>query len=114
MFGVPIKKGVFLSGNWIAYLNNPEFFDQPLSFIPERWEKDECKQHQHIVSLTFSGGPRGCIGKNLALFESKVMMIKFMKRYDKLFEPGKDNREIVMLLTNHIKNSNVELTKYKE
>ena len=82
--GVPLKKGLFMTASWIAHLYNPSIFEKPFEFIPERWEKDEYKQHQQIVSLTFSGGPRGCIGKNLALTESKVMMIKFMRRYESL------------------------------
>ncbi len=39
---------------------------------------------QNLVLLTFSGGPRSCIGKNLALLESKIAVIKFMQRYENL------------------------------
>ena len=39
MFGVPINRGIFISGNWIASFHNPSVFEQPLEFIPERWEK---------------------------------------------------------------------------
>ena len=63
------------------------------------------------MSLTFSGGPRGCIGKNLALTESKVMMIIFLKRYEKIFELEKEKRAFEMLLTVHIKNSKVQVTR---
>ena len=38
-------------------------------------------------------------------------MIKFLKRYEKLFEPGRANRVIKILLTAHIQDSTVELTK---
>ena len=33
--------------------------------------------------MGFSAGSRGCIGKHLALLESKIGLIKFMKRYNK-------------------------------
>ena len=113
LFGVPIKKGTFIAVNWTALLHNPEVFEDPLEFKPDRWETEECKQHSQMVALTFSGGPRGCIGKNLALTEAKVMMIKFMQRYEKLFEPGIKERSYQMILTMHIQNTEVEITKRK-
>ena len=85
LFGVPIPKGSFIGANWASALFDPEIFENPHDFNPERWEKEECKKHTQMVALTFSGGPRGCIGKNLALTESKVMMIKFMQRYQSLY-----------------------------
>ena len=42
-----------------------------------------------MISFNFSGGPRGFIGKNLALIETKIMVIKFMKRYSSMMEPVK-------------------------
>ena len=35
----------------------------------------------------FNGGARTCIGKHLALTESKIALIKFMKRYKKITIP---------------------------
>ena len=43
-----------------------------------------------MVLLGFSGGPRNCIGKNLALLESKIALVKLMKRYQWMEVP-KDN-----------------------
>ena len=111
MFGLPLKKGLFVTANWVAYLHNPSIFENPFDFIPERWEKDENKQHQQVISLTFSGGPRACLGKTLAMIEAKVMVIKFMRRYQKLYEPGRNKRVVKMLLTMHLEDSQVELFK---
>ena len=58
----------------------------------------------------FSGGPRGCIGKNLALVETKIMMVKFMKRYHSLKEEGTMNgkvREYGIGLTYYVANTSV-------
>ena len=42
----------------------------------------------------FSGGPRTCIGKHLAFLESKIALIKFVKRYDS-FRPVQDHVKLV-------------------
>jgi cytochrome P450 len=45
---------------------NEKYFKNPNVFRPERWE-NEC-DNIHPYALTgFSGGPRNCIGKHLAL-----------------------------------------------
>jgi cytochrome P450 len=111
MFGISFKKGTTFGATWIPHLNNPDIFEQPLEFIPERWEKEETKQHQQLIDLIFSGGPRGCIGKNLALTEIKVMAIKFIKRYSNLVESNAKHRTYRMMLTIHIPDSEVVLTR---
>lgn len=45
-----------------------------------------------MVSYQFYGGDRGFIGKQLALTETKVGVIKFLRRYTSLVEPGIKNR----------------------
>lgn len=38
------------------------------------------------MAFGFSGGPRTCIGKHLALVQSKIALIKFIQRYKKVVE----------------------------
>ena len=64
-------------------------FDKPTEFLPERWEKEENKSNLGLVDMMFSGGPRGCIGRNLALIEMKVLMIKMIQRYSSCEELSK-------------------------
>jgi cytochrome P450 len=42
------------------------------------------------VTGGFSAGARTCIGKHLAHIESKIALVKFMKRYKKVTLPKKD------------------------
>ena len=39
---------------------------------------------QNLISMAFSIGPRGCLGKQLAMLESKIAVIKFMMRYKQI------------------------------
>ena len=61
--------------------------------------------------MVFSVGPRSCIGKNLALTELKIMIVKFMQRYN--LEPGKSvgERGIDLPFALQIKNRKTILTR---
>ena len=61
--------------------------------------------------MGFSAGPRSCIGKNLALVEMRVMMIKILLRYEKVVELGMKDRSYEMPFTVHVKNCEADLVK---
>lgn len=44
-----------------------------------------------MISFIFGGGPRACTGKNFALLELKVMIIKLLKRYSNMVEHAIQN-----------------------
>ncbi|RYP13440.1 hypothetical protein DL766_009854 [Monosporascus sp. MC13-8B] len=57
----------------------------PGGFIPERWLRTEPEGRQGDkleTSLPFSSGPRGCLGKNLAYLEMRIILTRFFWRYD--------------------------------
>ena len=73
-----VRKGTIITSP-IPYLNRAEEFWGPNSrkFEPERWldmdsfgRAKEIQGHRHI--LTFSDGPRICLGRSFALTEFKV------------------------------------------
>ena len=87
--GVPIEKGVLFDSIMVNQFHDPKIFKDPFEFIPERWESGIPTQEQtRLISMMFGGGPRSCIGKNLALVNSKVMTIKFLQRYASVIEEG--------------------------
>ena len=59
--------------------------------------------------MAFSEGPRTCIGKHLALLESKILLVKLLQRYEKV----KENQERVITLgiVQSLDNSEVTITK---
>ncbi|UPK89196.1 hypothetical protein LCI18_000131 [Fusarium solani-melongenae] len=61
--------------------NNPEFWDNPAKFNPDRWGTDEVKNRHKAAYLPFGTGSRMCIGFNFALQEIKIFLPKLIYRY---------------------------------
>jgi len=109
--GVQVEKGLLIDMNWLCIFYNEEIFEKPFEFVPERWEREDYQQKKSLVDLNFGAGPRGCIGKTLALTEMKVMMIKLMQRYQNVEELGFKDRTFEFAFSKHIKNAKANLTK---
>ncbi|XP_054827028.1 cholesterol 24-hydroxylase-like [Eublepharis macularius] len=56
------------------------FFKDPLIFDPDRFGKEQPKPYYSY--FPFSLGPRSCIGQTFAQMETKVMMAKFLRRFE--------------------------------
>ncbi|KAJ6027869.1 hypothetical protein N7499_001327 [Penicillium canescens] len=61
--------------------NNPNLWDNPHKFTPDRWDTDEVKNRHKAAYVPFAMGPRMCIGFNFALQEIKVFLPKLIYRY---------------------------------
>ncbi len=86
LLNIPIAKGTGAFIQAIGNHYNEKYFKDPFVFKPERWES-ECNNLPNYALFGFSGGPRNCIGKNLSLLESKIALIKLLKRYSKIRLP---------------------------
>ncbi|VTO93816.1 unnamed protein product [Fusarium graminearum] len=88
------KGGDFVEGHWFpenttvsvpqlpAYHSALNFKD-PEKFVPERWMDDpryanDCR----AVVNPFSMGPRDCLGKNLAYVEMRLLLTRFLWKFD--------------------------------
>ena len=60
---------------------DPDNFDQPDDFIPERFMPENRKSIKAGTFLSFADGPRNCIGMRFALTEMKLTMCKLLQRY---------------------------------
>jgi cytochrome P450 len=83
---IPITKGTGIIINGLPNQCSEEYFKEPYQFRPERWN-EECKNLPAFAMFGFSGGPRTCIGKNLALIESKIAIVKMVRRYKEIRLP---------------------------
>ncbi|KAM4662407.1 cholesterol 24-hydroxylase-like [Discoglossus pictus] len=57
-----------------------KFYKDPLTFDPERFHPDA--QKPYYTYFPFSLGPRSCIGQVFAQMEAKVVMAKFLQRFE--------------------------------
>ena len=83
---IPISKDTGIGITAFNSQYNPRYFKDPEVFRPERWES-ECNDLPNYALFGFSGGPRNCIGKHLALLESKIALIKMLRRYNRIILP---------------------------
>ncbi|PNP74682.1 hypothetical protein FNYG_12018 [Fusarium nygamai] len=51
-------------------------------FVPERWEKKRGAASAIWHFVPFNGGPRICIGQQLALTEAGYVLVRMLQRYD--------------------------------
>jgi len=66
-----------------------EIFPEPKAFKPERWLDPNSKWDLERYLIPFSRGPRGCVGKPLAMAELQMAIGNIFARFDmKLFETG--------------------------
>ena len=63
--------------------------------MPERWySKPEMVKHKDAFQ-PFSSGPYGCIGKNLAYMEIRLLTAQLVMAYDVAFAPGEDGSRLL-------------------
>src|SRR5882672_1877801 len=65
---------------WIVH-RDPRWFDDPLKFIPERWEGDLAKRIPRFAYFPFGGGPRQCIGNSFALMEATLILATVAQKF---------------------------------
>ncbi|XP_075979295.1 cytochrome P450 6B2-like [Anticarsia gemmatalis] len=67
---VTIDPGVKITVPLVALHNDPQYFDNPTEFRPERFAPDEVAKRHKFVYLPFGDGPRSCIGGRLGQMQS--------------------------------------------
>ncbi|KAL0564043.1 hypothetical protein V5O48_018012, partial [Marasmius crinis-equi] len=87
---LPVPKGTKAWVSISAYNRNEALFgDDPHEFKPERWlEKVESGPRKGAANtvyanlMTFSGGPRSCIGWRFALLEFQAFLIELIGKFE--------------------------------
>jgi cytochrome P450 len=74
---IKVKKNTWVFLMFGCLHANPMYFEDPEKFNPARWA-DETKE---LPEYFFSGGPRNCIGRHLALIQVKVVVTEVFKKF---------------------------------
>ncbi|KAF2649983.1 cytochrome P450 [Lophiostoma macrostomum CBS 122681] len=91
-----IPEGLNLSTGLYCLSYNDHIFPEPFSFRPERWivSEDESEgSSAESVTLAetgfcaFSTGSRGCVGKNLAWLEMRIVLAKLLWTFEMKADP---------------------------
>ncbi|KAI8391099.1 cytochrome P450 [Radiomyces spectabilis] len=78
-----IPKGTKVSIDIHTLQNNPEIWENPNEFRPERFAKDgEHDKHEGIPWVPFSDGTRKCIGVKFSMVEQYVCLAMLLRKYE--------------------------------
>jgi cytochrome P450 len=67
---------------------HPRLWERPEEFDPERFDPAKTKPRGPFVYFPFGGGPRLCIGHNLALLEAQLILSTVAQRFRLELVPG--------------------------
>jgi cytochrome P450 len=84
--GFEVKKGSSLFMDIFDLHRNPNLWENPMLFDPERFAPEKVKSRSKFNYLPFGAGPRICIGQQFALMEMQLILATLVKRFS--FEPA--------------------------
>lgn len=77
--GKALPKGSICFFNQYLMNRNPSVYDNPDSFVPERWENPN--EDMKVAMTPFALGPRACPGQPLALSEINMALPRILTQY---------------------------------
>jgi cytochrome P450 len=86
--GFELPPGSVLYLNPWATHRHPDFWPNPEGFDPERFAPEAAAARHRFAYFPFAGGPRVCIGNNLALLEAVLILAMVSRRYRVDLVPG--------------------------
>jgi cytochrome P450 len=78
-FHIPAKSMIILDLHLTHRL--PEYWDNPENFDPEHFSPNRSAGRPRFAYFPFGGGPRQCIGNELALMEIKLILVRMLQLY---------------------------------
>ena len=94
-----IPKGSVISSNNLFFAVDPKIWKDPEIFDPERFADPASIPNLSMIHFPFSVGPRNCIGQTFAKFESKVILVKLLRKFQFKLLPNQTDRMLQRLTT---------------
>ncbi|KAG9472252.1 thromboxane-A synthase [Eleutherodactylus coqui] len=81
VMGCNISAGTVLEIPIICMQNDPQYWEEPETFRPERFTAEEKQKRHPFLYLPFGAGPRSCIGMRLAMLEAKIALYRILQKF---------------------------------
>lgn len=91
--GYDVETGTNISICIFNIHRNPDFWENPDKFDPDRFDEERSVDRPKYAYLPFGGGPRICIGNIFALTEATLILAMLVKNYKFQTDP---NHPVVM------------------
>lgn len=75
------RKGLSFTIPIYAIHHDPDIYEQPDEFRPERFTSEEIKKRPNGSFLPFGDGPRNCIGFRFGLIEARIALVLLLKHF---------------------------------
>ncbi|XP_017891747.1 cytochrome P450 6B1-like [Ceratina calcarata] len=78
---ITIPKGTIIHIPYYSIQRDPAYYPDPDKFDPERFSDEAVTSRNSMHFIAFGDGPRNCIGKRFATYETKLGLITFFRNY---------------------------------
>ena len=86
--GHHIRAGTLVTISPYLVHRNPKIWPDPTRFEPERFTPERVSRRHRFSYLPFGGGPRICIGNNLAMMEVRILLAVIAQAFRLRLAPG--------------------------
>lgn len=86
--GVKIPSGTLVVPYIYGVHRNEDIWEDVNTFDPSRFDKERSVNRHPFAHIPFGGGPRVCIGQNMAIMQILLVLVSIIRKYDFRLEPG--------------------------
>lgn len=79
--GFLVRRGEVVLADFAGAHRDPEHWDDPLRFDPDRFLPEVAADRDPYAYLPFGGGPRSCIGNHFALLEATAALGRILREW---------------------------------
>ena len=90
--GYAIPAGTTVVSLTYGIHHNPDLWEQPTRFDPERFAGAADAQRHKLAWMPFGAGQRQCIGKDFSIMEAQIILAMIVQRYTMHAVPGSSVR----------------------
>jgi cytochrome P450 len=80
--GIHIPAGIMVIPYIYGTHRNPDFWPDAEIFDPDRFESASAKKRHPYAHIPFGGGPRICIGADMAMLQSAMVLVSYIRDFD--------------------------------